>query len=99
MTEFVEVAEKSEENAVLLLDAAEALGLDADVVRTTSDTFLVPREVAEHAGLDPVDDELDFSTKKDAEEYADANDLDVDKSLKKDDYIAAVREAAQVQGA
>lgn len=88
------------DTATLLLDAAETLGFGVSVVRTTTDGFLVPREVAEAAGFLVEDGgtELSFRTKKEAEAYADENGLDVDKSLNADDYKAAVVAAAN-QGA
>ena len=49
----IEIKGQSTENAVLLLAAAEELGLDAGVVRTDSNNrFHVPAEVAEKAGFD-----------------------------------------------
>lgn len=57
--EYVEIAGGHDvDNAVLLLDAAEAKGYDQSVVRTTSFGFRVPKDVAEHAGLDVARDEL-----------------------------------------
>jgi hypothetical protein len=79
------------ELAVLLLDAADTLNLDPSVVRTTSEGFVVPRAVAVEAGIESDDDDvLSFSTKKEAEEYADQHGIDVDKSLSATAYKAAV---------
>jgi hypothetical protein len=51
MAEDVQI-ELTQDNAVLLLAAAEELELDPAVVRTTSDNvFLVPGDVAKKAGL------------------------------------------------
>lgn len=47
----VEIQGRSRDNAVLLLAAAEDLNLDAGVVRTTTNGYLVPEEVANQAGL------------------------------------------------
>ena len=51
MSEQVEVPfdDKSADNATLLLAAAEDLGLDAEVVRTTAGSFVVPQEVHDKA--------------------------------------------------
>lgn len=51
MSEPVEVEfnDKNQENAVLLLAAAEDLGLDASVIQTTEGKFLVPQEVYDKA--------------------------------------------------
>lgn len=50
MAEYVEVEGVNEENAILLLAAAEELKLDPSVVRTTGEGyFLVPQEVADKA--------------------------------------------------
>lgn len=51
MAENVVVKDVSPDNATLLLGAAEELGLDQGVVRTSGNGFVVPREVAERAGL------------------------------------------------
>ena len=52
------------DNAVLLLEAAENLGLDASTVRTSSEGyFTVPQEVADKAGLAPAE-EKSTSTKR-----------------------------------
>lgn len=45
------VEEKSSDNANLLLAAAEDLKLEPEVVRTTTDGFLVPKKVYDKAGL------------------------------------------------
>lgn len=98
MSENVEIKSgHDQDTAVLLLAAAEELELDVAVVRTTSDGFSVPREVADQAGVEyeSDEDELSFGTKKEAEEYADSHGLDVDKSLHADDYKAAVVAAAK----
>lgn len=109
MSEYVEIdGGHSEENAVLLLDAADKLGLEPDVVRTTSFGFSVPEEVAKKAGLDPAKDEfqeeveqeesgLDFRTRAEAEEYAEAHNLTIENAsdLKADEYKDAVRRAAK----
>lgn len=51
MSEAVKVP-VSRDNAILLLDAAEKLGHEARVVKTTTDgNFLVPEDVAKEAGL------------------------------------------------
>jgi hypothetical protein len=48
--EKVQVDGLTQDNAILLLEAAEKLDLDASVVETTSDGhFLVPKEVADKA--------------------------------------------------
>lgn len=55
------------DSAVLLLAAAEELGLSADVVRTTSlGHFLVPEEVAEKAGFSGDDASEDSEAPKPA---------------------------------
>jgi hypothetical protein len=53
--------EKANEQATLLLAAAEELDLDPSVVRTGEGTFVVPTEVADKAGLSPDDDDKDES--------------------------------------
>jgi topoisomerase IA-like protein len=45
----VEIEGRSRDQAILLLAAAEDLGLDASVVRTTTTGYLVPEEVAKQA--------------------------------------------------
>lgn len=53
MSDTISVAGLTGDNAVLLLAAAEELGLDASVVQTTSyGHFNVPAEVADKAGFD-----------------------------------------------
>jgi hypothetical protein len=47
----VQIEGRSADKATLLLAAAEDLGLDAGVVRTTSGGYLVPEDVADKAGL------------------------------------------------
>lgn len=48
--EKVQVDGMTQDNAILLLEAAEKLELDPSVVETTSDGhFLVPKEVADKA--------------------------------------------------
>lgn len=62
MTDEVKVpyGEDAQETATLLLAAAEELGLDAYVVRTSSDgVFYVPDEVASKAKVEVEDDESD----------------------------------------
>jgi len=51
MTEYVTVPydDNSTDNAVLLLAAAEELGLGSDAVKTTEGAFLVPKEVRDRA--------------------------------------------------
>lgn len=41
----------NKDNAVLLLAAAEELGLDSSVVRTSTSAFVVPEDVAKKAGF------------------------------------------------
>lgn len=54
--------EVSQDNAVLLLEAAQGLELDPSVVATTSfGHFVVPESVAKKAGLDYVDPDADDS--------------------------------------
>ena len=56
MADETKVVGLTADNAVLLLEAAEKKGLDASVVRTTSQGhFLVPAEVAAEAGLGEVE--------------------------------------------
>lgn len=45
----VEIEGRSRDTAVLLLAAAEDLGLDPSVVRTTTNGYVVPEEVAKKA--------------------------------------------------
>lgn len=78
MSEHVEVpfGDKSGETATLLLAAAEDLGLDPGVVRTTSEySFVVPEEVAAKAGLDTVSEDeeksLDDLSKSELQEEID----------------------------
>jgi hypothetical protein len=53
MSDNIRVHGLHSDNAILLLAAAEELGLDASVVRTsTTGGFDVPKEVAEKAGFD-----------------------------------------------
>jgi hypothetical protein len=54
MSDQVEVKFSGEasDRAVLLLAAAEELGLDASVIRSSYGAFLVPEEVAKKAGFD-----------------------------------------------
>ena len=47
----VQIEGRSADKATLLLAAAEELGLDASVVRTTSGGYIVPEDVADEAGL------------------------------------------------
>jgi topoisomerase IA-like protein len=47
----VEIEGRSRDNAILLLAAAEELDLDVSVVRTTTNGYIVPEEVANEAGL------------------------------------------------
>lgn len=49
MSDTVTVPEKTTENAVLLLAAAEELGLGPEVVRTTEDGFVVSKEIHDKA--------------------------------------------------
>lgn len=49
--------EKANEQATLLLAAAEELDLDPSAVRTGEGVFVVPSEVADKAGLSPDDDD------------------------------------------
>jgi len=57
MAETVKVQGVSQDTAVLLLAAAEELGLDARVVQVEGDGFRVPKEVADKADVGNVDDE------------------------------------------
>lgn len=95
------VPEMTSANAILLLDAAESLGLGPEVVRVISEGFEVPAAVAAEAGFedDTEDQGLNFSSKAEAKAYAEANELDVDESLRAEEYKAAVVEAAQSKGA
>lgn len=53
MSKTVRISGLKSETAILLLDAAQSLDLDASVVRTSSrGHFLVPEEVAKEAGVD-----------------------------------------------
>lgn len=130
-------AGKATETAQALLKAADDLGYDPIVVRTTDGAFTVPSDVADAADLPEGDEHggdlnatasqsdghvgagnrklggplngddgdqgdgegLSFRTKGEAEAYADEHQLDVDKSLKADDYKAAVVEAANAKAA
>lgn len=47
----------SQDNAVLLLAAAEELGLDASVVRVVDDQLVAPASVVEKAGAEPTPEE------------------------------------------
>ena len=48
----------AKETAILLLDAAENLGLDADVIRTNSDRqFVTSEEVAKKAGVQTLNED------------------------------------------
>jgi topoisomerase IA-like protein len=47
----VEIKGRSRDNAILLLAAATDLDLPASVVRTTTNGYLVPEEIAKKAGL------------------------------------------------
>jgi ribonuclease E len=49
----IDFGEKNSENAILLLGAAEALGLPATSVRTGQGKFVVSEEIAVEAGLLP----------------------------------------------
>jgi hypothetical protein len=49
----VQFGDKPGDTAVLLLAAAETLGLEQSVVKTGTGVFIVPPEVAEEAGLGP----------------------------------------------
>lgn len=68
--------------ATLLLAAADDLGLQRDVVRTTSDrVFKVPAEVATKAGLDTVEDgEPDAEQEKPARRRRAKTDNDKEKA-------------------
>ena len=48
----VPFAGKAQENATLLLAAAEDLDQDVSVVRTIGGAFIVPQDVADKAGVD-----------------------------------------------
>lgn len=54
MSDSIRVHGMTSDNAILLLAAAEELGLDASVVRTkpTEGVYYVPAEVAQKAGFD-----------------------------------------------
>lgn len=57
---IVHVNEVTQDNAILLLDAAQALELDPGVVATTSfGRFEVPEAVAKKAGVDYTDPDAD----------------------------------------
>jgi hypothetical protein len=57
--------EINSDNAILLLAAAEVLGLDAGVVETTSSgTFRVPQKVVDKAGLGKKQPEKKAAAKK-----------------------------------
>lgn len=47
----VQIEGRGRDVAVLLLAAAEDLGLDVSVVRTTTNGYIVPEEVRDQAGL------------------------------------------------
>lgn len=66
----VHYSENVADNATLLLGAAEELGLEPYVVRTQSEPYyLVPREVAEKAGLDyESDDDEESAPEEDSAE-------------------------------
>jgi hypothetical protein len=49
MADDVEVEGKTSEIATILLEAAEKLGLDPGVVRTSDDGFVVPKDVYKKA--------------------------------------------------
>lgn len=51
----------TQDNAILLLAAAEELELDAGVVRTTGKGFVAPEEVVAKAGLDSYDPDAVFN--------------------------------------
>lgn len=55
-TERVEI---SQDNATLLLAAAEELELEASVVKVENNQFVVPANVAERAGVDTIKDDGD----------------------------------------
>jgi hypothetical protein len=50
---------KATDNAVLLLAAAEKLDQDPSVVQTSGGAFLVPKDVADEAGVDYESDSED----------------------------------------
>jgi hypothetical protein len=96
---IVEIEGLTSENAILLLAAAEELGLDPSVVATTTENvFLVPAKVAEKAGLKPKadDDDADsgdvdeHSTKAELQEAAKQRGLPT--TGNKDDLLGAIRE-------
>lgn len=63
MSNVVEIKGLGLDAATLLLAAAEDLGVDVAEVRTTSDSFLVPQEVADKAGLKyETDDEAEAAS-------------------------------------
>lgn len=82
------------DTAVLLLDAAEKAGMPVEWVQTTSAGFLVPKEVADAAGVDygtgeddqsaedaeDGDDggEVQFSSRSEARAYADEHNIQID---------------------
>lgn len=66
-----------------LLDAAAELDLDPGVVETTSDNvFLVPKEVAEKAGIEVIEAEDEVSTNADGvRDYQDLKGKALDEEL------------------
>lgn len=65
--------ELSQDNAVLLLAAAEELELDPGVVRTTSDNvFIVPKDVAKKAGVKEAENDAEADRQAAIAEAAEA---------------------------
>lgn len=67
----VPFAGKAQENATLLLAAAEDLDQDVSVVRTSGGAFIVPQDVADKAGVD-YDKPEDESDDEESEEKSEA---------------------------
>jgi len=64
---FVPPGDSAQDTAVLLLEAAEKAGEPADVVRSSDGGFVVPKELADAAGVDydkGDDDESDDEPEK-----------------------------------
>ena len=82
-----------------LLDAAEELGLDAGVVETTSDNvFLVPKEVAEKAGIEVVEADEEQSVNEDGvRDYEDLKGKALDEELKARDLTVEGKVAEKRQ--
>lgn len=66
----------TQDNAILLLAAAEELELDAGVVRTTRTGFVAPQEVADKAGVEFDEPDVEPDTEEASDDESEETDDD-----------------------